>query len=91
MVVIAAVAEEAIKMIEEEVIKMIEEEAKKGKTIIVEAVEEEVTLIGITTMKEKEVRELSTEVEEVIEVAAEQIFTKHQTTPKPLETREKNK
>lgn len=68
----------------------IAKKVERGKTIIVEVEEEEVTLIGITTMKvEKEVREQSLEVD--IEVVAEQIFTKHQTTLKPLETREKNR
>ena len=80
MVVDIVEAEEAIRII---MMKM----AEKGNQIIVVEEEEDI-LIGTTTTK---VEKDEPSKEEAIEVAAEQIITKHQMTPKHLETREKNK
>jgi hypothetical protein len=73
-------AEEAIRII---MMKM----AEKGNQIIVVEEEEDILIGTTTTTTVKE--ELSTE--EVIEVVAVQIITKHLTIPKLSETREKNK
>ena len=71
-----------------EAIKMMEIVGIDNQIIVAEEVEED-TLIGTTTTMKVEKDEPSKE--EAIEVAAEQIITKRQMTPKHSETREKNK
>ena len=71
-----------------EAIKMMEIVGIDNQIIVAEE-EEEDTLIGTTTTTKVEKDEPSKE--EAIEVAAEQIITKRQMTPKHSETREKNK
>ena len=71
-----------------EAIKIMTEIVEIDNQIIVEE-EEEVTTIGTTTITKVEKAELSKE--EDIEVAAEQIITKPQTTPKLSVMRAKNK
>lgn len=71
-----------------EAIKIMMEIVEIDNQIIVEE-EEEVTIIGTTTTTKVEKEELSKE--EDIEVVAEQIITKPQTTPKLSVMRAKNK